>query len=151
MHKDVPEAAPFWQEEGEITISKSEYNLLKALAEKELGRFIDEFQRNKPAKRGAPPKHKYGNVDCQRAYQIWWLANNIKKARGEPVQNGSIKTRDLIYLAWQLRPRLPDFEALFPVGDGQLETLEQSISRGRKELGIDGRWHSETCEKILAS
>lgn len=151
MDKDVPKAAPFWQEEGEITISKSEYNLLKALAEKELGRFVDEFKRNKPVKRGAPPKHKYGNVDCQRAFQIWWLANNIKKALGKPLHNGSIKTRDLIHLAWKLRSKLPDFEKLFPIGTGQLETLEQSISRGRKILMIDDRWHSTTCEEIAIS
>ncbi|MCG3267903.1 hypothetical protein [Yoonia sp. I 8.24] len=151
MGKKAHELAAFGHEAGEITISMNEYNLLKGLATKELVRFIEDMERNKPAKRGAPQKHQYGNVDCRRAFQVWWLANNIANAIEEPLRKGSVKTRDLIHLAWRLRSEFPDFEVLFPVGEGQLETLEQSISRGRKELGIDGFWYSETCEKIMAS
>lgn len=149
MDSGAEQDKPFWQEDGFITIPKSEYNLLKALASKEFERFLGDFNNSKPKQRGAPSKGKYQNLHCERAFWIWLLARNISTAHGSRLTRGSLSNRELIRVARALRDKIPNHTKLFHVGSD--ETLETSVSRGIKELEIDDEWQSDVCEKILAS
>ena len=100
------------------------------------------------SKGGRPRKQRQSleEVDEQRAFSLWWFIHGLAvKPRGtarnfsKPVK---IKTRHAI----ELIQNVPDAKALFPIiGE---HTLEQSVSRGKKKLGIDRGWLSETCEKL---
>lgn len=86
-------------------------------------------------------------VDVRRAVALWWFAHGLAAhIRGEPrdsTKPAKITARELIRLA-QIISADP---ALFPYRDN---TIEQSVSRGKKALGIDRHWLSETCDKLAA-
>ena len=149
MDSDAEQNEPFWREDGFITVSKSEYNLLKALASKEFERFLSAFEKSKPKRRGAPPKVRYQNVHCERAFWLWVLAKNVSTAQGMRLDRNSLTNRELIRVARSMGDKIPNHKRLFQIGSD--ETLETSVSRGIEELKIDDAWQSDVCEKILAS
>ena len=149
MDSEPAHNEPLWHEDGFITISRSEYNLLKALATKEFERFLDDFENSKPKPRGAPLKGKYQNLHCERAFWLWLLARNIARAKGAQLTRGGLSNRELICVARSLGEKIPNHKRLFQIGSD--ETLETSVSRGIKELSINNEWQSDVCEKILAS
>lgn len=149
MDRGAERGEPFWREDGFITISKSEYNLLKALASKEFERFFYALEKSKPKRQGAPPKVKYQNLHCERAFWLWMLAKNISTAQGVRLDRNALTNRELIRVARSVGDKIPNHKRLFHTGSD--ETLETSVSRGIKELEINDEWQSDVCEKILAS
>jgi hypothetical protein len=120
--------------------------------DQEIERLRPEYEKSKP-KVGKPLGRWF---DEGRAYSVWLLAHTLW-AR----QNGwdgvvdfqrpkKASTRDLIALAkktgWDLLPVRPGGANLFL---GEMATLEQSISRGRKKLNIGKDWQSAACEEIF--
>ena len=111
-----------------------------------------EYEKSKP-KVGKPPGRWF---DEGRAYSVWLLAHTLWAS-----QNGwdgvvefqmpkKVSTRYLITLAkkidWDPLPVRPTGASLFL---GDMGTLEQSISRGRKKLSIGKDWQSTDCEVIF--
>lgn len=132
-----------------VTITKSEYDLLHALAVKQVMLFNEEQEKEKPKKRGAPKKEQFQNIDCERAFNLWQLANNIYRAKELKRLKGWPTNRQLIDLAQTLSAEVEDFKILFPNNvAGNAQTLEPSVSRGKKELEIDELWNSDVCELI---
>jgi hypothetical protein len=100
---------------------------------------------------GRPSKDILEQIDAKRAFKLWSFAHNLKATvRKQPVDYRApveMKTRDLISLAQAIEAegQLP---RLFPQ-TSSFTTLEQSVSRGRKVLGIDRLWQSENLLNIL--
>lgn len=86
-------------------------------------------QKNK----GGRPKVKI-NINEKRAYYLWSIAKELPD-----IQRKHITNRKLIEIAKNM-----PFRGLFK-GMTSQATLEQSISRGKKELKIDAEWNSKVC------
>ena len=93
---------------------------------------------SRPA-RGRPKIGQYQDINSLRAFFIWW------KVKDWPLNQRSITTnRELI--KWMRS--LTNEEMRVKYWPNR-QSLEQSISRGRKNLEIDNSWNSKVCEKIL--
>ncbi len=121
--------------------------------DREIERIRPVYEQGLP-KKGKPPGRW---LDEGRTYSVWLLAHTEwarRNGAGTVVDFRVFKkasARELIDLAkqisWDPLPVRPSGAPLFL---GQAETLEQSISRGRKMLGIVGKgWQSTTCEGIF--
>lgn len=83
--------------------------------------------------------------DARRAFRLWQIANLAPRSIKNEASN-----RELIELAKMVDAAMHDENGephLFPSSTSD-SVLEQSVSRGRKTLGIEGYWHSTLCEKI---
>lgn len=89
--------------------------------------------------RGRPKIEQYQDINSKRALFIWW------EVKDWPVSQRRITTnRELIE---RMRNLTNEEKRVKYWPDRQ--SLEQSISRGRKNLEIDNSWNSKVCEKIL--
>lgn len=96
---------------------------------------------------GRPRKEAYQSYDCLRALVIW---EHVQKYIPQELRSG-ITNRALIKIMQDGEAALTlsgaqNSSELFPKTSA---TLETSLSRGRKELKIDGNWESEVCEKLI--
>lgn len=133
---------------------------LVAAAHKRIQELDQEIERIRPVyEQGLPKKGKPPGCwfDEGRAYSVWLLAHTEwarRNGAGTAVDFKVFKkasARELIDLAqqigWDPLPVRHGGAALFL---GQTKTLEESISRGRKMLGIVGKgWQSTHCEEIF--
>ena len=88
---------------------------------------------------GRPKTGQYHDINCRRAFFIWW------EVKDWPVNRRRIATnRELI----ERMRNLTNNEMRVKYWPDR-QSLEQSISRGRKKLKIDNNWNSKVCEKIL--
>jgi hypothetical protein len=83
------------------------------------------------------------DIDRRRAWVIWWYIRQQRELGASHV--GSKTVAQLIE---QVRG-LPGGKELFPPNTPTLERLISSVSKGKRKLGIDKAWHSETCAKFL--
>lgn len=83
------------------------------------------------------------NTDAKRAWIIWWYIRQRQEAG-----SGAAETMTVAQLIKEVR-LLPEGHKLFFNDRSDSTNLEQSISRGKKKLGIDKNWVSEACEKML--
>ena len=91
-----------------------------------------EITRTKPPiNKGGRPRKKY-HVNERRAYCLWLIAKEMSEDKRAKITN-----RKLIELA----KKMP-FRGLFISSQ---QTLETSISRGKKTLKIDKFWNSKVC------
>ena len=86
--------------------------------------------------KGGRPSLKWGK-GSRRAYVLWLIAKEF-----DPDQRKKISNRKLIQIAQNMQ-----YSALFK--NCAFKTLEQSISRGKTALEIDGEWNSEVCKKLF--
>lgn len=121
--------------------------------DREMERIRPLYEQSLP-KKGKPPGRWF---DEGRAYSVWLLAHTEWARRNGAITAVDFKVfkkasaRELIDLAkqigWDPLPVRSGAASLFL---GQTETLEQSVSRGRKMLGIVGKgWQSTHCEEIF--
>ena len=91
-----------------------------------------EITRTKPPiNKGGRPRKTY-HIDERRAYCLWLIAKEMSEDKRAKITN-----RKLIELAHKM-----PFRALFT---SPQQTLETSISRGKKTLKIDKFWNSKVC------
>ena len=91
-----------------------------------------EITRTKPPiKKGGRPRKTY-HIDERRAYCLWLIAKEMSEDKRAKITN-----RKLIELAHKM-----PFRGLFTSSQ---QTLETSISRGKKTLKIDKFWKSKVC------
>lgn len=93
--------------------------------------------------KGRPKVNRFGDIDCRRAFLCW---NAVRIVKGTTHTNrAALRIARLI----ETLANVPPEEAAFPkhVTD---ETLEQSVSRGKKKLGFTDAWTCQICEEILA-
>ena len=89
--------------------------------------------------RGRPKTEQYQDINSQRAFFIWLEVKNWPINRRRIVTNRELIERMRNLTNNEMRVKYwPD-----------RQSLEQSISRGRKKLKIDNNWNSKVCEKIL--
>lgn len=121
--------------------------------DREIERLLPLYEQSLP-KKGKPLGRWF---DEGRAYSVWllahteWARRNAAGTAADFKVSKKASARELIDLAkqigWDPLPVRPGGPALFL---GQTETLEQSVSRGRKMLGIVGKgWQSTQCEEIF--
>lgn len=107
--------------------------------------WIEKKKRAPRRKRGRPKLQPGLNIDCIRAFAAWEMCQNLRRTMRRP--NANIPVKELISAIQFVENRL-DFrpeKRLFP---GTTANLDQSVSRGKRNLGIDRQWNSETCEEI---
>lgn len=97
-------------------------------------------------KAGRPSIEPYEHIDCRRAYAIWTHVNKYIKEQDRP----NLTNRALIKHLQELETKHAQLVAkkqsrLFPT---TTESLEASVSRGKRTLRIDQSWSSEVCEKL---
>ena len=80
--------------------------------------------------------------DMKRAWFLWWYVRQAHE-NGAP-HVGSMTVAKLI----QEVRSLPGGKKLFRNNTSQ-ERLISSVSTGKRKLGIDNKWQSETCAKLL--
>ena len=91
-----------------------------------------EVDRTKPLiNRGGRPHKKY-HINERRAYCLWLIAKEMPEETRAKITN-----RKLIDIAHTM-----PFRGLFKSSQ---QTLETSISRGKKTLKIDKLWNSKLC------
>ena len=91
-----------------------------------------EITRNKPPiNKGGRPRKTY-HIDERRAYCLWLIAKEMPEEARAKITN-----RKLIEIA-----RKMPFRGLFKSSQ---QTLETSISRGKRTLKIDKFWNSKVC------
>jgi hypothetical protein len=91
-----------------------------------------EITRTKPPiNKGGRPRKTY-HIDERRAYCLWLIAKEMSEDKRAKITN-----RKLIELAHKM-----PFRGLFISSQ---QTLETSISRGKKTLKIDKFWNSKVC------
>ena len=91
-----------------------------------------EITRTKPPiNKGGRPRKTY-HIDERRAYCLWLIAKEMSEDKRAKITN-----RKLIELAHKM-----PFRGLFTSSQ---QTLETSISRGKKTLKIDKFWNSKVC------
>ena len=89
--------------------------------------------------RGRPKTRQYQDINSRRAFFIWWEVKDWPLIRRRTATNGKLIERMRNLANNEMRVKYwPD-----------RQSLEQSISRGRKNLKIDNNWNSKVCEKIL--
>ena len=98
--------------------------------------FIENEQIPPEKNKGGRPSIKW-EKGSRRAYKLWLIAKELP-----PDQRKKISNRKLIQIAQNMQ-----YSALFK--NCAFKTLEQSISRGKKALEIDGEWNSEVCKKLF--
>ena len=98
--------------------------------------FFENEQIFPPKSKGGRPSVKWGK-GSRRAYVLWLFAKELP-----PDQRKKISNRKLIQIA-----QTTQYRALF--SNCLFGTLEQSISRGKTALEIDGEWNSEVCKKLF--
>ena len=97
-----------------------------------------------PKKRGRPRSVSPNlNIDAIRAWAIWWRVRQWRESGVCGIEK--LTVAQLIEGARDL----PRGEEYFPRGHVTPERLASSVSDGKKMLGIDADWFSETCEKML--
>ena len=112
----------------------------------------EKARRTQKPKRAAnrPPKDRYMDIDCIRAFSAWRMAQQLRKLLPECDIGGGIRisNRELIRLMQGVEAKIPvaPKERLFPMASTSLET---SVSRGRGKLEVDKLWRSAVCEKLL--
>ena len=91
-----------------------------------------EITRTKPPiNKGGRPRKTY-HIDERRAYRLWLIAKEMSEDKRAKITN-----RKLIELAHKM-----PFRGLFTSSQ---QTLETSISRGKRTLKIDKFWNSKVC------
>jgi hypothetical protein len=107
-----------------------------------MGRLPSEMQEkptlknttSKPLKnQGGRPKLRF-HIDEKRAYSLWLIAKELPDDQQRKITN-----RKLIEYA--NNPLVNDHFG----NESAASTIEQSISRGKKTLGIDKNWNSKVC------
>jgi hypothetical protein len=84
-----------------------------------------------PINKGSRPRKTY-HINERRAYCLWLIAKEMSE-----VERAKITNRKLIEIAHTM-----PFRGLFISSQ---QTLETSISRGKKTLKIDKFWNSKVC------
>ena len=84
-----------------------------------------------PTNKGGRPRKKY-HINERRAYCLWLIAKEMSEN-----ERAKITNRKLIEIAHTM-----PFRGLFISSQ---QTLETSISRGKKTLKIDKFWNSKVC------
>jgi hypothetical protein len=92
---------------------------------------IEITRTRPPINKGGRPRKTY-HIDERRAYCLWLIAKEISEDKRAKITN-----RKLIELAHKM-----PFRGLFTSSQ---QTLETSISRGKKTLKIDKFWNSKVC------
>ena len=92
---------------------------------------IEITRTRPPINKGGRPRKTY-HIDERRAYCLWLIAKEISEDKRAKITN-----RKLIELAHKM-----PFRGLFTSSQ---QTLETSISRGKKTLKIDKFWRSKVC------
>jgi hypothetical protein len=91
-----------------------------------------EITRTKPPiNKGGRPHKKY-HINERRAYCLWLIAKEMPEEARAKITN-----RKLIEIAHTM-----PFRGLFTSSQ---QTLETSVSRGKKTLKIDNFWNSKVC------
>ena len=98
--------------------------------------FLESEQTPPEKNKGGRPRLDWGK-GSRRAYVLWLIAKELP-----PDQRKKISNRKLIQIAQNMQ-----YSALFK--NCAFKTLEQSISRGKTALEIDGKWNSEVCKKLF--
>lgn len=108
-----------------------------------LGYCADELRKNKRP-RGRPRRNNSFNTDCYRAYRCWAAVDSLRKNRGIGFR---ISNREAIHIVRLIDEHLSNEEPAFPrsITDA---SAEQSLSRGRRTLGISADWQSDACDEI---
>ena len=97
-----------------------------------------------PKKRGRPRSVAPNlNIDAIRAWAIWWRVRQWRESGVCGIEK--LTVAQLIEGARDL----PRGEEYFRRANITPERLASSVSVGKKMLGIDADWFSETCEKML--
>ncbi len=99
-----------------------------------------EFENRR--KVGRPNKGELGSKDCWRAYTLWRLRKQYPQCK---------TVKSLVNLAAQFEKILKRTPTECGFYLSNTDNIEQSVSRGKKALGIDRNWHSETCEQFEAN
>ena len=92
---------------------------------------IEITRTRPPINKGGRPRKTY-HIDDRRAYCLWLIAKEMSEDKRAKITN-----RKLIELAHKM-----PFRGLFISSQ---QTLETSISRGKKTLKIDKFWNSKVC------
>jgi len=92
---------------------------------------IEVARPKPPINKGGRPRKTY-HINERRAYCLWLIAKEISE-----VERAKITNRKLIEIAHTM-----PFRGLFISSQ---QTLETSISRGKKTLKIDKFWNSKVC------
>lgn len=108
-----------------------------------LGRMYEKQMRlAKPDIVGRPTVGEF-NKDASRAFGMWQIAQMLKKLGYKRISNRAL----IRFLAkFEEHYRVPMRSRKFPQKSGG--SYEQSISRGKRALGIDKDWYSERCNEI---
>ena len=92
---------------------------------------IEVARTKPPINKGGRPRKTY-HINERRAYCLWLIAKEMSEDKRAKITN-----RKLIEIAHTL-----PFRGLFKSSQ---QTLETSISRGKKTLKIDKFWNSKVC------
>ena len=92
---------------------------------------IEVARPKPPINKGGRPRKTY-HINERRAYCLWLIAKEMSEDKRAKITN-----RKLIELAHKM-----PFRGLFTSSQ---QTLETSISRGKKTLKIDKFWNSKVC------
>ena len=113
-----------------------------AEAQEKLEKRIREI--NPPKLPGRPQKRKITQKSSARAFLLWMAVNKVTPSDFP----GILTNRSVINHATELEASGYWKTNYFDTKMTESRTIEQSVSRGKKELGIDKSWHSDVCEKI---
>ena len=99
----------------------------------------DLVKKSSQPTRGRPKTGHYQDINSLRAFFIWWEVKDWPVKQRRLANNRELIERMRNLTNNEMRVKYwPD-----------RQSLEQSISRGRKKLKIDSNWNSKVCEKIL--
>ena len=87
-----------------------------------------------PKNKGGRPRKSY-HINERRAYCLWLIAKDFSQS-----ERAKLTNRKLIEMAHKT-----PFKGLFKSSQ---QTLEPSISRGKKTLKIDDLWNSKVCDLL---
>ena len=99
---------------------------------------------NPPQLLGRPQKRKLTQKSSARAFLLWMTVNKVSPSDF----TGNLTNRSVINYAIKLEASGYWKTNYFDTQMTESRTIEQSVSRGKKELRIDKSWHSDVCEKI---
>ena len=92
-------------------------------------------------KAGRRQLEKYKSIDCLRALALWQYV----QLSYEEKERDNLSNRQLINDLQNIEMSSGQASGLF---SKMVNSLEQSVSRGRSELKIDKYWNSKVCEKL---
>jgi hypothetical protein len=128
----------------EMSDEAKRYLILGFLRER-LDLINQKLEMKKPP-RGRPIKDKVFHIDNARALVLFDFAHtvvaSIEKRPKDTSVPAKISVRQMIELG-----RIVDADGLFPKEMTTVESLEQSVSRGRKALGIGKHWLAPELDK----